>query len=78
MARQRVGGAVSRALTVDNTVLQPNKLGEHLLLPNSVEALLLQLGQALLIGQDNKLLELQVCPPLLNSEQNGHVLFLVS
>lgn len=66
------------ALPVDDLILEPQEFSEHLMLPWSMQPLLIELGQTLVISENNKLAMLQILTPLLNRYKNSHELLLIS
>jgi hypothetical protein len=60
MARQCISSTVINTFAVHNPVLQTSEFGEYLLLLGRMQTLIRELGQALLICQNHKLLELQI------------------
>jgi hypothetical protein len=75
--RQRIRRSIIGTLFVHNSVPQTQKLGEHSLLPNGVEALIIQVSQGFLISEDYELRDLQIGTPLLNCNQYCQVLFFI-
>lgn len=66
MPRQGVSGEVGHARFINHHVLQTSELGEHLELPRRVEALVSNVCQAPLIGDDDEFTVLQIAAPLIN------------
>jgi hypothetical protein len=76
-ARQGISRPIRAPGLIHNAVLQTQQFGEELLLPRSMEALIGQLHQTLLISIYGKFRKLEVLSPLLYSQNNHHVLFLI-
>lgn len=77
LAGKGISRTVGGARLINNAKLETNQLGEKLLLPRSMEPLIRQLDQTLLIGIYDELNKLKVGSPLLNDHQNCHIFFLI-
>jgi hypothetical protein len=65
-ARQGVRHSIVCPFLVDDLVVEPKELREHLLLTGGVEALFIEVYETLLIGTNNEFTGLQVMSPLVN------------
>jgi hypothetical protein len=76
-ARQGICGIIVYALLVLDHVLQAHEFGEGLPLPLSVQPLISEMNQTLMICPNHELSELQLGSPLLYGEKDGKIFFLI-